>query len=67
MQRTLILRDPFTLLVFALALAGDQLSKALVRGALSIGESLPAEGFLRLTHVTNSGASSGSSPTRPSS
>ncbi len=56
MQKTLILRDPFTLLVFALALAGDQLSKALVRGALSIGESLPAEGFLRLTHVTNSGA-----------
>ena len=55
-QKTLILRDPFTLLVFALALAGDQLSKALVRGALSIGESLPAEGFLRLTHVTNSGA-----------
>ena len=55
-QRTLILRDPLTLLVFALTLAGDQLSKALVRGALSVGESLPAEGFLRLTHVTNSGA-----------
>ena len=46
MQKTLILRDPFTLLVFALALAGDQLSKALVRGALSVGESrCPPRGF----------------------
>lgn len=44
------------MLVFALTLAADQFSKALVREALRVGESAPAEGFLRLTHVTNSGA-----------
>ena len=44
-QRTLIFRDPLTLLVFALALAGDQVSKALVRGALSVGEACLPRGF----------------------
>ena len=44
------------MLVFALTLAADQFSKALVREALRVGESAPAEGFFRLTHVTNSGA-----------
>lgn len=55
-RRPFIHRDPLALLVFALALALDQLTKALVRGSLSVGESVPAEGFFRLTHVTNSGA-----------
>ena len=55
-QRPFILTDTMAMLVFALTLAADQLSKAWVREALRIGESAPAEGFLRLTHVTNSGA-----------
>ena len=55
-QRPFILTDAMAMLVFALTLAADQLSKALVRDALRVGESIPAEGFLRLTHVTNSGA-----------
>ncbi|MDE2801730.1 MAG: signal peptidase II [Chloroflexota bacterium] len=55
-QRPFLLTDTMALLAFALALAGDQLTKALVREGLRIGESIPAEGFLRLTHVTNSGA-----------
>lgn len=55
-QRPFILTDTMAMLVFALTLAADQLSKVWVREALRIGESTPAEGFLRLTHVTNSGA-----------
>ena len=55
-QRPFILTDTMAMLVFALTLAADQLSKAWVREALRIGESAPAEGFFRLTHVTNSGA-----------
>lgn len=55
-RRPFILTDTLAVLVFALSLAADQFSKALVRDALRIGESVPAEGFLRLTHVTNSGA-----------
>ncbi|MCY4625841.1 MAG: signal peptidase II [Chloroflexi bacterium] len=55
-QRPFLLTDTLAMLVFALALAADQFSKALVREGLRIGESVPAEGFFRLTHVTNSGA-----------
>ena len=55
-KRPFILTDTMTMLVFALTLAADQLSKVWVREGLRIGESVPAEGFLRLTHVTNSGA-----------
>ena len=55
-RRPFILTDTLAMLVFALTLAVDQFSKALVREGLRIGESVPAEGFFRLTHVTNSGA-----------
>ncbi len=34
----------------------DQITKALISGWLARGESWPSEGFLRLTHVGNSGA-----------
>jgi signal peptidase II len=36
-------------------LAADQLSKLWVRENLFLGESVPQEGVLRLTHVTNEG------------
>lgn len=55
-HRPFLLTDTMAMLALALALAADQLSKAVVREGLRIGESIPAEGFLRLTHVTNSGA-----------
>lgn len=48
---------------FFVALAGvlalDQISKALVRAYLLPGESVPSQGWLRLTHVINTGASFG--------
>lgn len=46
-------------LMAALVLGFDQLSKLLIRTYLAVGESIPAEGFFRLTHVTNTGASFG--------
>jgi signal peptidase II len=42
-------------LVALLVLAADQLSKLWVRENLLVGESVPKEGILRLTHVTNEG------------
>lgn len=47
------------MLVAALVIALDQLSKYVVRATLSRGESFPEEGFLRITHVTNTGAAFG--------
>jgi signal peptidase II len=37
----------------------DQLSKLWIRSNLTLGESLPETGFLRLTHVRNTGAAFG--------
>lgn len=47
-QRTILLITP-------LVVAADQLSKLWVRHSLSLNESLPSEGVLRLTHVRNEG------------
>jgi signal peptidase II len=41
--------------VALLVLAADQVTKILVRGTLAVGESMPREGVIRITHVTNSG------------
>ena len=40
----------------------DQLTKYLVRTNLQVGESWPSEGFLRLTHGTNTGTAFGLFP-----
>lgn len=48
------------LVVFA-----DQFSKYWVRSNLSVGESLPEVGFLRFTHVQNTGAAFGLSQGQP--
>ena len=45
-----------------LTLGADQLTKYLVRANLHIGESWPREGFIRLTHGTNSGTAFGLFP-----
>jgi len=40
-------------------LLADQLSKLWVRNALELGESVPREGFIRLTYLTNAGGAFG--------
>ena len=42
-------------LAIAILIVVDQLSKLWVRNGLSVGQSLPEEGTLRLNHVINSG------------
>ncbi|MDI6817298.1 MAG: signal peptidase II [Actinomycetota bacterium] len=47
-------------LVAILIVVIDQITKAIVRGAMPIGESLPViPGFVYLTHIANSGAAFG--------
>ena len=48
----------FFLVAPAMAI-GDQASKAWIRSNLAVGQSLPEAGFLRLTHVQNTGAAFG--------
>lgn len=48
----LMLAAPFVAL---LALEADQLSKLLVREAMTLGEAIPQEAWLRLTYVVNPG------------
>ena len=50
----------FTLAIFVFAL--DQLTKSLIRAALLPGQSFPADWWVRLTHVTNTGAAFGLFP-----
>lgn len=40
----------------------DQVSKFLIRANMALGESLPSDGVVRLTYVTNTGASFGILP-----
>ncbi len=46
-------------LIAVLVVALDQVTKYLVRANLSLGESVPEEGPLRITYVTNTGAAFG--------
>ena len=52
-------RDWLLALIVAIVLASDQITKAIVRAKLSIGESWPAEGIFRFTHGTNTGSAFG--------
>ena len=51
-----LLRHPVGALTAIAALASDQVAKLLVMRTLAVGESWPLDGFIRLTHVTNSGS-----------
>ena len=51
-----LLRHPVGTLTAIVALASDQVAKLLVMRTLAVGESWPLDGFIRLTHVTNSGS-----------
>lgn len=55
-------RNAAFLLTALLIVAADQLSKTWIGSNLVRGESLPATGFFRLTHVHNSGAAFGLFP-----
>lgn len=52
-------RDLLFFSVAAFVAALDQITKSLVRAYLPIGQSIPEDGFVRLTHVTNTGAAFG--------
>jgi len=51
--------DLFFFVIAALVVALDQVTKHLVRANLALGESVPHEGPLRITYVTNTGAAFG--------
>jgi signal peptidase II len=52
-------RDTLFFLAVVVVLALDQLTKAIVRSNLALGEALPEEGFVRIVHVANTGAAFG--------
>jgi signal peptidase II len=52
-------RDWLLLATLAAATAADQITKLAVKTNLALGESWPAEGFLRISHGTNSGSAFG--------
>ena len=54
-RRRSLFSDPIPWLLLAAALGLDQLTKALIVGNLSRGESWPDSGFFRLTHAWNTG------------
>lgn len=53
--RPAIYRDRLLLATLGAVLACDQLSKFIVREYMDIGQSIPMEGFFRLTYHTNTG------------
>ena len=63
MQKANRLPDKWRNVVFPLTalliVTADQLSKIWIRTNLALGQSLPEVGFLRLTHVNNTGAAFG--------
>ncbi len=52
-------RNALFLLIAALIVAADQLSKVWIKSILAVGQSLPDTGFPRLTHIKNTGAAFG--------
>lgn len=55
-------RDALFFSLAVLVFALDQLSKAIIRATLAPGQSVPQDGWVRLTHVTNTGAAFGLFP-----
>ena len=52
-------RSVVLFLTALIIVVGDQLSKLWIRNNLAVGQSLPEGGFLRLTHINNTGAAFG--------
>jgi len=55
-------RDALFFAIAVLVFALDQATKIMIRSTLAPGESIPADGWFRLTHVTNTGAAFGLFP-----
>ena len=55
-------RDPVLILAITLVFSLDQVTKALVRSSLLLGESFPRDGLIRLTHTFNTGSAFGLFP-----
>ena len=51
--------DPVLILALAIVFSLDQLTKAVVRHNLLLGESVPSEGLVRITHTFNTGSAFG--------
>ena len=61
-ERTSWWNDPILLLPLALVFGMDQVTKALVRANLFLGESTPRDGLFRITHTSNTGSAFGLFP-----
>ncbi len=61
-ERTSWWNDPILLLPLALVFGIDQVTKALVRANLFLGESTPRDGLFRITHTSNTGSAFGLFP-----
>ncbi len=57
-----ILLGPVAALIFLI----DQFTKTLIRENMGLGQSLPAEGFFRITHAANTGSAFGLFPNQTS-
>lgn len=57
--RTAWYRDPVLILAIALVFSLDQVTKAVVRSSLLLGESVPRDGVVRITHTFNTGSAFG--------
>ena len=55
-------RDPVLILAITLVFSLDQVTKALVRSSLLLGESVPRDGLIRITHTFNTGSAFGLFP-----
>ena len=55
-------RDPVLLLTVALVFSIDQVTKAVVRHTMFVGESIPRDGPVRITHTFNTGTAFGLFP-----
>jgi signal peptidase II len=50
-----IYKNPIILIILLISFSFDQISKTLVSNFLLLGESIPDDGFFRITHIGNSG------------
>jgi signal peptidase II len=54
-KSSVLTRELVFIVIASLTIALDQVSKFLVRDNMSLGESIPEEGFFRITYLTNAG------------
>ncbi len=55
-------RDPILLLALSVVFSLDQITKAVVRHSLVLGDSVPRDGFFRIVHTFNTGSAFGLFP-----